>query len=117
MNDSSDSRISSYEARRRAVDLVRRAFERAGWDVVAEPSSEEARRSDLVVRNGGVHYAAEVKAIPRGSSVPLEDAWSRACADIIQVWLDVADHASRGAEQSQKIWNRYIQPLVEESRA
>jgi len=35
-------------------------------------------------------------------------------ADVIQCWLDVADHPVRGAEQAEQLWKRVLQPhLVE----
>lgn len=35
------------------------------------------------------------------------------CADVIQVWLDVVNHPSRGAEQAEHIYRKVLQPLVE----
>jgi hypothetical protein len=35
-----------------------------------------------------------------------------AAADVLQVWLDVASHPSRGAEQAQLIRQRVLQPLL-----
>jgi len=31
--------------------------------------------------------------------------------DVLQVWLDVADHPSRGASQAKEIWRRVLVPL------
>jgi hypothetical protein len=38
-----------------------------------------------------------------------------ATSDIIQVWLDVSNHPSRGLEQADLIRNRVLQPLIEAS--
>lgn len=35
--------------------------------------------------------------------------------DVVQVWLDVADHPSRGANQAGEIWRRVLAPLSKES--
>ncbi|HYV43261.1 MAG TPA: hypothetical protein VFA20_00310 [Myxococcaceae bacterium] len=33
-------------------------------------------------------------------------------ADVLQCWLDVADHPVRGAEQAERIWKRVLQPQL-----
>lgn len=35
------------------------------------------------------------------------------CTDVIQVWLDVVNHPTRGAEQADHIYRKVLQPLVE----
>jgi hypothetical protein len=35
-------------------------------------------------------------------------------SDILQVWLDVADHPSRGGAQAHEIWRRVLAPLVKD---
>ena len=37
--------------------------------------------------------------------------------DVLQVWLDVADHPSRGASQAKEIWRRVLASLAKESSA
>jgi hypothetical protein len=37
--------------------------------------------------------------------------------DVLQVWLDVADHPSRGASQAKEIWRRVLVPLSKEAPA
>ena len=61
---------------------------------------------DLVVR---IPKAA--RSVFRGSVRPKQVA----SADIIQVWLDVSEHPSRGAEQAELIWQRHLAGLVEAS--
>jgi hypothetical protein len=34
------------------------------------------------------------------------------CCDIIQVWLDVSNHGSRGIEQADMIWERHLQKAL-----
>jgi hypothetical protein len=36
--------------------------------------------------------------------------------DVLQVWLDVANHPSRGAEQAQLIYRRVLKPMIERAR-
>jgi hypothetical protein len=33
-------------------------------------------------------------------------------SDVLQVWLDVAAHPARGAEQAEEIWRRVLAPMV-----
>lgn len=37
--------------------------------------------------------------------------------DVLQVWLDVADHPARGARQAQEIWRRVLVPLWKRASA
>lgn len=68
--------------------------------------AERGDAVDLVVR-----IPKAVRSVFRGSVQPKQVA----CTDIIQVWLDVSEHPSRGAEQAELIWERYLAPLVERS--
>jgi hypothetical protein len=38
-----------------------------------------------------------------------------ACSDVLQVWLDVAVHPSRGAEQAELIRRRVLGPIISQS--
>ena len=76
MNDHQKNRISPAEAGRDAVDRVRAVFMAAGWESMDAPDD-----SALLLSRGALRYAARIKAIPRGSSVPIEDSWSRACLE------------------------------------
>lgn len=40
----------------------------------------------------------------------------RPASDILQVWLDVAAHATRGREQADLIWRKVLEPLCESER-
>ena len=33
-------------------------------------------------------------------------------SDIVQVWLDVANHPARGKEQAEQIWNKVLGPAL-----
>jgi hypothetical protein len=79
VNDHKNSPVFRPEAGHQARDLVKRAFEAAGWNAAVEPRRADRMRPDFLLSHGPYQYVAEVKAIPRGSSVPLEDSWSRAC--------------------------------------
>jgi hypothetical protein len=37
-------------------------------------------------------------------------------SDILQVWLDVGQHPSRGKEQADVIWKRILSPAFESSQ-
>ena len=40
-----------------------------------------------------------------------------ACSDIIQCWLDVSNHGSRGAEQAEIMWRRHLRDALPMSPA
>jgi hypothetical protein len=106
MRDQLSNRISGIEAERQAMDLVKKAFDEAGWHA-QEHHHVPNRRSDLYVSAGPYRYAVEIKAIPRGSSASLEDSWSRACLqaqhaagdDASPLAIIVAPRVSHGAAQ------------------
>ena len=118
MRDELSNRISGLEAECQAIDLVKKAFDDAGWQAIEHRyMSESSRRSDLHVSFGAYRYAVEIKAIPRGSSARIEDSWSRACleaqhaaaADGAQpLAIIVAPHVSNGAvERLAEFAERY----------
>jgi Holliday junction resolvase len=72
------NRISGAEAERHASELVKKAFEQAGWRAL-EQSNLPNYRPDLFVSRDNYRYVVEIKSVPRGSSARLEDSWSRAC--------------------------------------
>lgn len=100
MESPNENRISPSVAGRDAVDLVRAAFVAGDWEIVEERSGP-----GLLLSKGALRYAAQIKAIPRGSSVPIEDAWSRVClearsaaeGDARALAIIVAPKASRAA--------------------
>lgn len=58
---------------------------------------------DLIVRQAMAPEATFKGAVRHGGTL---------CADIIQVWLDVSNHPSRGQEQADHIYNTVLLPLI-----
>jgi hypothetical protein len=58
---------------------------------------------DFIVRQAMAPEATFKGAVRRGGAL---------CADIIQVWLDVSNHPSRGQEQADHIYNTVLLPLI-----
>ncbi len=58
---------------------------------------------DLVVRQAMAPKATFEGAVRQGGTL---------CADVIQVWLDVSNHPSRGQEQADHIYNTVLMPLI-----
>ena len=67
-------------------------------------SGEE--EADLYVRIPGNRESA-FRGVVRKNGVPV--------SDILQVWLDVSQHPSRGKEQADLIWRRILSPALESS--
>lgn len=61
---------------------------------------------DLIVRQAMTPEAMFKGAVRKGDTL---------CTDIIQVWLDVSNHPSRGQEQADHIYNTVLQPLINQS--
>jgi hypothetical protein len=84
------------------------------------PSQTEAflRRADLVPAQPG-EQADVILRLPRWpeslfrAAVPIGDRSTNRSVpvtDIVQCWLDVVDHPTRGEEQASLIWDRVIEP-------
>lgn len=58
---------------------------------------------DLIVRQAMTPEATFKGAVRKEGTL---------CADIIQVWLDVSNHPSRGQEQADHIYNTVLLPLI-----
>ncbi len=90
--------------------------ERASYLPDGADAVDGARNLVIAERGDPVDLIARIpKAVRsafRGSVRPSHSA----SADIIQVWLDVSEHPSRGTEQAELIWNQYLATLVSESR-
>ena len=65
-------------------------------------SGEE--RADIYIRIPGNRESVFRGAV-RNDGVP--------ASDILQIWLDVAQHPSRGKEQAEVIWKKIIAPAIE----
>jgi hypothetical protein len=66
----------------------------------------EEEEADLYVRIPGNRECA-FRGVVRKDGVPV--------SDILQVWLDVSQHPSRGKEQADLIWRRILSPALESS--
>jgi len=66
----------------------------------------EEEGADLYVRIPGNRESA-FRGVVRKDGVPV--------SDILQVWLDVSQHPSRGKEQADLIWRRILSPALESS--
>jgi hypothetical protein len=74
-------------------------------DLGLSGNAEEAE-ADLYVRIPGNRESA-FRGVVRKDGVPV--------SDILQVWLDVSKHPSRGKEQADLIWRRILSPALESS--
>jgi hypothetical protein len=66
----------------------------------------EEEEADLYARIPGNRESA-FRGVVRKDGVPV--------SDILQVWLDVSQHPSRGKEQADLIWRRILSPALESS--
>lgn len=73
----------------------------SAWKGIAP--AEAGEQPDVVVRQ-----APFPESVFRGA-VDAGDLW---VADVIQVWLDVASHPARGAEQAALVRRRIIEPII-----
>jgi hypothetical protein len=64
----------------------------------------EEKEADLFVRIPG-NRESVFRGVVRKDGVPV--------SDILQVWLDVSQHASRGKEQADLIWRKIFSPAFE----
>lgn len=79
-----------------------------GLDAIAGSAElipvERGEPADLIVR-----VPKAQKSVMRGAVKPR----GVRCSDVIQTWLDVSNHGSRGEEQASLIWERHIRKLVQ----
>ena len=68
----------------------------------------EEQEADLYVRIPGNRESA-FRGVVRKDGVPV--------SDILQVWLDVSQHPSRGKEQAHLIWRKILSPALESSES
>jgi hypothetical protein len=95
-------------------ELLRQAFEQAGWRVSRPRSNRHRHRPDFIVRRPGASYAVELKVGAEGRSDRLVPLWSQACLQAAhvagehvplaivgapQIPSRVADHILKFAEQ------------------
>jgi len=75
-------------------------------DIAGFAKSSPGKPVDLIVRRPSAAQSVARAAVMK--------AHGPVC-DVLQVWLDVSDHPSRGQEQADLIWNRVLGPLCENS--
>jgi hypothetical protein len=86
-------------------------LERLNGDVQEElglSGNAEEADADLYVRIPGNRESA-FRGVVRNDDVPV--------SDILQVWLDVSQHPSRGKVQADLIWRKILSPALESSKS
>jgi hypothetical protein len=84
-------------------------LERLDAEVLKElglSGNAEEPEADVHVRIPG-NRECVFRSVVRREGVP--------ASDILQVWLDVGEHPSRGKEQADFIWKRILSPALESS--
>lgn len=71
-----------------------------GWPGLAVSPQE---RPDFILRQASFPESTFRGAVHRDGM---------AVADVIQIWLDVANHPSRGAEQAQHVYDKVLRPMI-----
>lgn len=82
-------------------------LERVNADVMKElglSGNAEEKEADLFVRIPG-NRESVFRGVVKTDRVPV--------SDILQVWLDVSQHPSRGKEQGDLIWRKILSPAFE----
>ena len=82
-------------------------LERLGADVMKDlglSGNGREEQADIYIRIPGNHESIFRGAV-RNDGVPV--------CDILQIWLDVAQHPSRGREQADIIWRKILAPAFE----
>ena len=59
-----------------------------------------------------VHVVVRRPRRPRSIFNSAVDRSGVLVSDVLQVWLDVAEHPARGMEQAAQIWKRVLRPIV-----
>ena len=86
-------------------------LERLNAEVLRElglSGNAEEEEADLYVRIPG-NRENVFRGVVRKNGVPV--------SDILQVWLDVSQHPSRGKEQADLIWRKILSPALESSES
>jgi len=86
-------------------------LERLNAEVLKElglSGNAEEEEADLYVRIPG-NRENVFRGVVRKNGVPV--------SDILQVWLDVSQHPSRGKEQADLIWRKILSPALESSES
>jgi hypothetical protein len=84
-------------------------LERLNVEVLKElglSENEPEESADIYIRIPG-NRESVFRGVVRKGGIPV--------SDILQVWLDVGQHASRGKEQADLIWRKILSPALESS--
>lgn len=85
-----------------APHLYLERFDRRAVEALGLVAAHAGQRADILVRIASFRESVFRGAVSR-DGVP--------ASDVLQVWLDVADHPARGASQANEIWRRVLVPL------
>lgn len=86
-----------------AEELLRHAFEQAGWRVSSSPPNRQRHRPDFIVRRPGASYAVELKVGAEGRRDRLVPLWSQACLQAARV---AGEHAPLAVVAAPQIASR-----------
>ena len=89
-------------------DLYVERLDRLALESMGLAPARPGQRADVFIRVPPFRESVFRAAVVR-NELPV--------CDILQVWLDVADHPSRGASQAKEIWRQVLAPLAKESSA
>ena len=108
VESSHHSSVASRTAR--AVELLARAFQSAGWRLMSEPHVQRGERAELLVRRRGASYAIEIKVGAEGRSDRLIPLWSQAYVQASQV---AGEHPPVAVVAAPKIAPRAAKQVLE----
>jgi hypothetical protein len=76
-------------------------------------NAQDGARSMVLAGPGDpVHLVVRIPKASRSVFRGMVHPRAIASADIVQVWLDVSQHPSRGREQADMIWQNYLAPIA-----
>jgi hypothetical protein len=76
-------------------------------------NAQDGARSMMLAGPGDpVHLVVRIPKASRSVFRGMVHPRAIASADIVQVWLDVSQHPSRGREQADMIWQNYLAPIA-----
>lgn len=90
-------------------ELLRQAFNQAGWRVASPPPNRHGHRPDFIVRRPGASYAVELKVGAEGRSDRLVPLWSQACLQAARV---AGEHAPLAVVAAPQIAPRVADQIL-----
>lgn len=85
MGGAQDDKSGVLKPHAEAEQVLRRAFQEAGWSVSIPQRRGESRQPDMVARRSGTTYAVEVKVGIEARTDRLIPLWSQACLQAMHV--------------------------------